>query len=68
MAKANSKIDKADMEKKIETGFDEWDKVLDELIKSANASFMPLVATSLELTKEIVEVHRKGFKRTLKEN
>ena len=68
MAKANKKPTKADMSKQIEDGFNSWDTILDDLIDFAEKSFMPLVATSLKLTKEIVEVHRKGFKRTLKEN
>ena len=68
MAKANKKPKKADMSKQIEDGFNSWDSVLDDLIESAENSFMPLVAQSLKLTKEIVEVHRRGFKRTLQEN
>ena len=51
---------------KIEKGFDDWEKVFSDLIKSADSCYMPLLARSLELSKEIVEVYRKAFLHTIK--
>ena len=51
---------------KIEKGFDDWEKVFSDLIASADSCYMPLLARSLELSKEIVEVYKKAFLQTVK--
>lgn len=64
MAKGNKKAITKD---KIDKGFDDWVKVFDDLIDSANKCFMPLLAKSLELNKEIVNVYRKAFNKVANE-
>ena len=66
MAKANQKVTK-ELSEKITEGFKAWGSTLDDLTQSAEDSFMPLVAQSLKLTKNLILVYEQGFRKTLKE-
>ena len=45
----------------ITKAYDQWDKAVDTLIEQANISYMPLVSSTLKLTKEVLAVYRKAF-------
>lgn len=51
----------------IDEGFESWNKILLDLERTATKSFMPLLATSLKLSKEILETYEKAFRKLNKE-
>ena len=55
-----------DLDKAIEQGFEDWEKVITDLEKSANDCYMPLLAKSLGLCQEILSVYKQSFNHTLK--
>ena len=46
----------------IEKGFKVWKETLEELQKSADKTYMPLLASSLELSVKILETYNKAYK------
>ena len=60
------KKEKVDLDKAITKGFEDWDKVFTDLAKSAEDCYMPLLAKSLGLCKEILAVYKKSFDYSLK--
>jgi predicted protein tyrosine phosphatase len=61
-----SKKDEDTLSRDIEEGFEHWKKVLTDLAKAANDSYMPLVSESLKLTKKLIEVYERAFEHALK--
>lgn len=68
MAKANKKASKKEAEAKqkheqaIRDGFDKWEKTLDQLVASAERSFMPLLAENFRFAKRILSVYKESYK------
>jgi len=61
------KEEKKTTKEEVLAGFEEISKTLDLVEQSARKSYMPLLADSLKLSKDILELYKNAFKNTLKD-
>jgi hypothetical protein len=53
-------------EELIKEGFDNWEKAIDTMVEQATEGYMPLVASTFSLAKEIMKVYRKAYTEAVK--
>jgi hypothetical protein len=58
---AKSKKSSPPSEKDLEKSFEIWENAITGLIDKSNQSMMPLVAHSLKLTLEIIQMYKTAF-------